>query len=218
MNIDDEIIYASSFKRGIAITIDIFIVLFLRIFVAQILGMIWLNKVLLTLSADFKSHFGSEAIENQEHIAFILSHFAFKQIIIFYILIILVGTIYHAYLNSSSWKATIGKRVMNIMILDKNFDKVSFLRAFAHYFASLIPMVIIIYLFVFQSYFQINFVKAITANYLNIALSIVAVLWINIHSFTGRKTTAHDLICKTLFIDGKSIAKKPWQKLEKDDI
>lgn len=218
MSIEDEISYCGPFKRSLALAIDIFIVLILRIIVAQILGMIWLGKILQNLAYEYELHFGSDIIENQEQVSFILSHSAFNHFIAFFAIISVVGVLYHAYFNSSSWKATVGKRVLGFLMLDYEYNKISFLKALSHYLLSLVPMVIVLYLVAFQSVNQINLVSSITDNGFNLILAFLAALWINIQSFNKRKETAHDLICKTIFVEGKSKAKTPWQKLEKDEI
>lgn len=217
-NIENEIAYASSFRRSVASMIDIFIVAFLRIVVAQFLGAIWLQGVLIGLSSDYSIRFGSDVVQSDENLIYILNHDAFKDIVLFFILIILVGAFYHAYLNSSSWKATLGKRFLGIMILDKKYDKIGIFRGFAHYFLSLIPMVIILYLVSYQVSHGINIVQAASSNIINIALAFCAVMWINVQIFTNKKTTAYDLICGTVLLEGKSTAKTPWQKLSEDEI
>ncbi len=209
---ETEINYVGSFRRGFAISIDIFIVAVLRIFAAQILGAIWLNRVLSQLVIDFREYFGTDSVENYEQVDFILRHSAFKEVIIFYLLVFLVGALYHSYLNSSAWRATIGKRLLGIMIVDKNLQKISMMKGLAHYFLSIIPILYVIYLIFYQSYYKLGFMATLTGNPFNLILGFIAVMWLNIHVFTKRKVTAYDLICKTVFIKGRISAKYPWQK------
>ncbi len=217
-NIENEIAYAGSFRRSMASMIDVFIVAFLRVIAAQFLGMIWLQGVLINLASDYSLYFGTDVIRTDENLLYIVNHDGFKDIIAFFVIIFLIGAFYHAYLNSSSWKATIGKRLFGIIILNRKYDKIGILRGFCHYFLSLLPVVIILYLVGYQVANGINIVQAVSSNIFNIFLAFCAVMWVNIHVFSNKKTTAYDLICRTLLLEGKSIAKTPWQKIDKDEI
>ncbi|HLD77171.1 MAG TPA: RDD family protein [Rickettsiales bacterium] len=213
MNIEQQIKYATSFQRTSAISIDIFIVAFLRIILAQILGNIWINDIIARFLSDFKTYFGTEFIKNNpEHIEFVMRHEVFSSIIIFYIILVLVGTIYHAYLNSSSWRATIGKRIVGITMMKEDYTKISFWLGVAHYFLSVLPIIYVIYIVMFQAANNINMFTAITSNPFNFAFGIAFVLWLQIQIFTKKKTTAYDLICKVIFIKLRTAEKFPWSK------
>lgn len=213
-----QIDYCESYKRGLAAMIDVAIVFFLRVFAAQILAVLWVQAALDRLRSDFSLYFKTDVIETRQHVEFILAHESMKDYIIFLILILLVGAIYHSYFNSSSWKATIGKRIMSVMILDKNFAKIGFIRGVFHYFLSIVPIVILLYLFTFSASYGGNLISAVTYSAFNIAISVLAVIWVNFHVFSKQKLTLYDLISGTVFIDGRSGASKPWQKLNEDDI
>ncbi len=205
--------YSGSFKRTTAASIDAIIVLLLRIIVMQSLALIWINKSLQNFATDFYNHFGTESIKNTpEHIDFIVHHRMFYYAIIFYSIVIFVGAIYHAYLNSSLWQATIGKRLMKIiMIKEDGNSRISLWRGLTHYFLSVLPFVYITYLVFFQVRNNVDFYQAITATKVNVFFGIVFVLWAQIHLFTKKKTTAYDLICDTTLIEGKANAKLPWR-------
>lgn len=51
---------------------------------------------------------------------------------------LLITWLYHAYFESSSWQATIGKRAMNLYVTDLNGQPISFLNATGRHFAKLI--------------------------------------------------------------------------------
>ncbi len=205
--------YASSFRRSVAAGIDIWIVLFMRIATMQILGILWINRAVMEFMGEFKDQFGTESIKNTpEHIDFIIHHRIFIYALTFYAIIILVGAIYHAYLNSSSWEGTIGKRLMNMKIIKENNLKISFKRGLMHYFLSVLPFAFLIYLLSFQIRNDLTFYNALIASEFNIFLGIIFVFWVQIHLFTKRKTTAYDLICNTILVNGKTDAKWPWTK------
>ncbi|MSP33285.1 MAG: hypothetical protein EXR06_00070 [Rickettsiales bacterium] len=210
----NDVEYVSSFKRSTAISIDMMIVMFFRIVIAQLLGVLWINNTIAKFIADFHEHFGTEVIKNNpEHIEYIIHHFAFREMLFFYFIILSIGLVYHAYLNSSAWQATIGKRVMNIQIVKANHLKIGFGTAVLHYILSILPIIYIIYIFVFLVNNNLTLFHAITHTPFNIFFGFLSIMWIQIHSFTKRKTTMYDLICKVVFIHGKVDTKLPWSKI-----
>jgi uncharacterized RDD family membrane protein YckC len=48
---------------------------------------------------------------------------------------LLITWLYYAYSESSTWQATVGKRVMNIYVTDLNGQRITFLNATGRYFA-----------------------------------------------------------------------------------
>lgn len=205
--------FANSFRRSLAATIDIWIVLFLRITTAQILGTIWMKQVIADFISDFSAHFGTEDFKGtQEHLEFVINHKFFICSLIFYSIIILVGAVYHAYLNSSAWRATIGKRLMKIEILKESEFPMTFGRGLMHYFLSVLPFVFIIYLATFQIKNHLTFFETVTFSSSHVIFGLIFIFWVQIHLFTRKKTTAYDLICNTVLVNGKSVAKWPWSK------
>ncbi len=207
--------YVGSFRRSAATTIDMWIVLIMRVVVMQLLSTYWLEAKFLAFKTEFTEHFGTESIKNTpEHIDFVIHSSAFLCAIVFYIVVVLVGAFYHACLNSSAWQGTVGKRLTKIMIVKEDESKISFMNAASHYFLSILPFAFIIYLVSYQLQHQVKFFEALTASELNVFLGISFVIWIQIHLFTKKKTTAYDLICGTILINGKTAAKFPWSKIK----
>ena len=204
--------YASSFRRSTAISIDIWIVMILRVFVMQFLGMFWMNREVINFTQEFNETFGTETVKNvPEHIDFIIHHRIFFCALIFYSIIILIGAIYHAYLNSSPWKGTIGKRLMKIVIVKSDDSKITFGCGLKHYFLSILPFVFIIYLISYQMRNNLTFFQTVTASEAHVFFGIMFAFWVQIHLFTKKKTTAYDMICDTIFVNGKTAAKWPWE-------
>lgn len=214
-NIQDEVKYVSAFKRSSALSIDMIIVMFFRIVAAQLLGSLWINNVIQEFILDFRENFGTETISNTpEHIAFIGAHPAFTQLLLFYFIIISIGLLYHSYLNSSTWQATIGKRLLDIQVVQKeNHQKIKFGTAISHYLLSILPIIFIVYLFAAMIHNHVTLFQAITSTPLNVFIGFSAIFWVQIHTFTKNKTTAYDMICKLVYIHGKSKAKLPWSKV-----
>ena len=207
--------YVGSFTRSFAAAIDALIVLFIRFFVLQILSKLWIEREVVNFQNIFSQHFGTETVKRTpEHIEFFIHSSVFLCLIISLAIVLLVGAFYHAYLNSSAWKATIGKRLTKIIIVKQDFSKLNFGTAFGHYFLSILPFAFVIYLTIYKANNQVSFFHAVTATEFNIFLGILFVGWVQIQLFTKRKTTAYDLICGTVLAGGKTEAKLPWSKIK----
>jgi len=206
----EEIIYANSFKRSTAAFIDLMIVSFLRVIFLEIMGALWYKQQLINFGNDFKEKFGTDIIGKvPEQIEYLAHHSIVSSTIILFLLIMMVGALYHAFFNSSSWSATIGKRIIGVILINDNGRKLSFLEALGHYLLSLFPWVFMLYIVVFQNFHSITIFQAITANFFNILFGLVTLGWIQIHAITKRKVVAHDLICKTVMVEGRVGGKFP---------
>lgn len=206
--------YASAFRRTTATMIDIFITIIIRLLTLFILGVVWINHMTQKFMQDLQNKFGSDikslSPSDPQYIEFMSNHPLLYSVIIAWIIVILVGALYHALLNSSSWQGTVGKRLLGIMIVnDENHTKISFKKAFAHYFLSVLPAIYVIYIVIFQALHQITLYQAITAGFINIFFGMIFILWVQIHAFTKKRITAYDMICRTVFINGRTDFKYP---------
>lgn len=209
--------FAGSVKRSLASAIDTLIVLIVRILFIEIIGKMWIEPILLKFNSEFKEKFGTETPKRTpEHIEFMYQHELFYNLFGLFIIILLIGALYHSLLNSSSWRATIGKRLMGIAIVKNNYIPLSFKRSLLHYFLSILPFFYIFYILSYQLKYNVEIYQAITASFENILCGIIFMLWLQIHLFTKNKTTAYDLICNTIFINKVFDAKTPWSKINKN--
>ncbi len=214
INSDQVTIYASSLRRSAAVIIDVIITTFLRIIAAEIIGRLWFNNQILIFLREFKEKFGTDIVSRDEaQIAFFIDHPAFKSALLFYLIILLVGTFYHCLLNSSSWMATVGKRLMKIALVKETGRRIYFLEAVSHYFLSLVPWIFMVYLASYQAYNNLTVYQAIANNGFNLLLGILVLLWVEIQLITKKKTTAHDMICNVIMINGVFGGKFPKIKL-----
>ena len=207
-------IYISSFRRGAAAAVDILVVAFLRILFAQINGILWFNDQILQFQNDFEAKFSTKIIgHSPEHVEFLLHHPIVKMTIIFYIGIVLVGAFYHALLNSSSWCATLGKRIMNIVLVKNEGKRMTILNGFSHYFLSIVPWIFMIYILIYQGYHAATIYESISGNVFNLMFGIISVTWINIHFITKKKITVQDIIVGTTMAEGRIGGAYPkWSK------
>lgn len=210
----DQIIYSDSFRRSIASGIDMVVVLFARAVLVQLIGSMYLDRIWKNFFVEFYDKFGTETVKRTpEHIAFLVHHQIFYITLLSLVAVLLLGAFYHAYLNSSLWQATIGKRVMKIVIVKGSYNsKLSFNLAILHYFLSLVPFIFIFYLLNYQFNHNLSFFETITDSALNLFFGFLFIFWVQIHLFTRKKTTAYDLICNTFLINGKTDSKLPWKK------
>ncbi|MBD2145667.1 RDD family protein [Sphaerospermopsis sp. FACHB-1194] len=122
---------------------------------------------------------------------------------------ILLGWIYSAGMESSSIQATFGKRISGIMVTDANGNKISFARASARYFSKrffILPWILAFH-FSNNAYSSLSVFLLLIGFALLIIGPLMAV-------FTPEKQALHDLIARSLVINGigQSI-NFPWKFL-----
>lgn len=216
MNSKDEIVYIHPFLRSGSAIIDMFIVAFLRIIFAQIVGIIWVNRKIIEFHHQFNEKFGVPFSNmNQDHVMFLVGHEVVKVIIIFFLLIVLVGALYYAFLNSSSWSATIGKRLFNIVLVKDEGKALSFFQAFWHYFLSLIPWIFVFYILIYQAREGVTIYQAFSGNIFNFIIGVLALAWFQISVFMKRKNTIQDIIMGCCMVRGRVGGKIPSWGLKK---
>ena len=210
-NIDyDDFDDAGPLRRSAATAIDILIVFIIRAFLIQIISFFWLSKRMLQLASDFKNYFNSEVIDSQEKLQFIQNHPVFGDIIITLICVLVIGSLYHAYLNSSSYHATIGKRLMKVEILNLNYSKLSFFKAFVIYYFSLLPVIFAAYMMMYTAQMEIKLIQALFANTYNTIFTL-SVLALSASFSSGlRKQMGFDIVSKIVYLNNKTDKKYPW--------
>lgn len=203
--------YASSSTRSLAGSIDMMIVLILRLMAVQICAKAWYEKQTIMFSQDFYSQFGTNAPKSTKaHVDYILGHQIVTHTIILIAVIVFVGVIYYTFFNSSKWQATPGKRLLNITMIKNNDKEIDFITAFIHYLLSIIPYIFFLYIAFYKIHNEISLYEAITTSRFNLMFGILLVLSIQIQIFTKKKVTFYDMICSTTFKKGKTNNKYPW--------
>ena len=130
-----------------------------------------------------------------------MQHSVFKSALLFCLLVFISGALYYILLSCSKWRGGVGKKLMKIVIIKSNGDKLTFLESASHYFLSIVPWVFVFYIFAYQMNHGINIYKAITENFFNLIFGLITLAWLQIHMVTKKKTTAPDLICKTIVVN-----------------
>ncbi len=210
---DEQKNYAKATSKSLAGLIDFFIVLFLRACFLQILNDFYLSKLFYNFLNDFEKTFGTrEPKGTNEHINFIMHHDIFIYSLILIFLTILIGTIYYSYLNSSSWQATIGKRIAKIIVVDKNSERISFSTAIYHYFLGLTPYIFIGFVLVNSHKYKYNIYEAFSKNHMLTIVGFLILLASHANIFSKKKINFFDYLLKIEFHRGKTLSKTPWSK------
>jgi uncharacterized RDD family membrane protein YckC len=200
-NQETEFKYAGSFRRSTAAAIDIFIANLIRMLAVTIIGNLWFNQQLINFWADFKAKFDSDIIgKDPEKIHFLVQHQIFKFSLLCCFVVFISGALYYILLNQSKWRATIGKKVMKIVIIKNNGDRLTFLESTAHYFLSIVPWFFVFYIFTYQMIHGVNIYNAVADDAFNMLFGLITLAWLQVHMVTKKKTTAPDLICKTVVV------------------
>ena len=194
--------YAGSLSRFFANTIDILIANIIRMIVFSILGNLLIKKNIATFWIDFKDKFNSNFIgNNPERIRFLVEHQIFKIILISLLLVFISGTLYYILFNCSKWQATIGKRLMKIIIVKDDNQRLTLMESTSHYLLSIVPWFFVFYIFAYQVIHKTSIYEAISGNVFNLIFGLVTLAWLQINLITKKRTTAADLICKTIVIN-----------------
>lgn len=178
------------FKRFGASSADYFIAIFLRFFIAIPLHEIILKKGFYEMQS---------FMQTAPHASFIeILHKAqsiglISNVMIFAILLVTIGSLYYIILWSSAKSATFGMRLYRIKLVDSNtFGRISFARAVARYYLSIVQFVIPILVAIMLYLGLINVIFAI--------LVVLFLCWNEFSLFRQKKQTLHDFLTKTLLI------------------
>ena len=213
---DVQKIYATSMRRSLAGVVDCILVLFLRAFFLQVLNNIFFQKLLLNFLDDFEKNFGTRVPKGTpEHVQFAMHHSIFIYSLIIIFLTILIGAIYHAYFNSSSWQATIGKRIAKVITTNNNSEKVSFINGIYHYFLTLIPVIFILFAFIYSQKNGYTIFEAFTKNHILTILGLLVLIATHAGPLNKKKINFFDYLMKFEFHVGRTEQKMPWTKINK---
>jgi uncharacterized RDD family membrane protein YckC len=124
----------------------------------------------------------------------------------------LIGGIYHAYLNSSAWQSTIGKRIVGIVVVSSNGEKISFSSGIYHYFLTLTPIVFIAFIFIYATIKKIEIYEIFTKNLILTILGLFFLIASHANSFNKKKINFFDYLMKFEFHLGRTENKTPWTK------
>ena len=126
-------VYAGFWRRAVAIALDTLILVIISFIVL----------ILATVIAAYQSSTITSALGGPLTPADLTT--VISPVILIAVLIISVVTFfYYPLLESSSWQATIGKRLMGLRVVDESGARISFLRALARYLSKILSAVFLI--------------------------------------------------------------------------
>ena len=205
MKLSSNFKYIGSIKRSCSAAIDIFIANVIRMILFSVLGKYWLQPQIINFWTDFKARFDSDMIgKDPEKIHFLMQHQVFKSSLICLLLVFISGALYYVVLNSSRLQATVGRKLMKTIIINKDGSRLTLLQSSTHYFLSIVPWFFVFYIFTYQMMHGINLYNAITGNGFNLIFGLITLAWLQTHLITKKKTTAADMICGVLVVDAQS--------------
>jgi uncharacterized RDD family membrane protein YckC len=213
---NETVIYATPTKRMISGIIDSFIVLILRALFLQIVINSFAVNIFNNFIEEFEKNFGTRTPKGTtEHVEFIMNHSIFLYGLIIFFITIFIGNFYHAYFNSSSWQATIGKRIAGVIVANKDSQKISFMTGVNHYFLSLIPIIYIIFIFIYAQKNKYEIYELFSKNHFLAILGLLLLIASNANAFINKRINLFDYFMKIEFHLGRTENKLPWTKIDK---
>jgi len=209
---DNEIEYATPFKRSLSSAIDILIVMLIRGFFLQIIGNIFFINTVQNFYLEFEQKFGTKTPKSTpEHLEFIYSHQVFFQGLTLIALTILIGALYYAYFFSSKWQASIGKRILKIKVVNKNnHEKIKFSDGFYYYFLTLVPYFFVIILFIYISKNNYSIYQVFREVPAFAIIGFLILVAVNMSSFNKRKINFFDYLMDFELHRDITKSKYPW--------
>jgi uncharacterized RDD family membrane protein YckC len=125
---------------------------------------------------------------------------------------LLIGAIYYSYLNSSSWQATVGKRIAKIIVVNKDSEKISFTTGIYHYLLNLIPIIFLILVLIYSQKNKYDIYATFSKNQFLTICGFLVLVASNCSFFNKKKLNFFDYLLKIEFHQGKTQSKMPWTK------
>lgn len=209
------------FKKMVANFIDLIASFLIRVIILSLVIIFYKHEITAEIN-HFSIQIGNVASDNPNEllrlqIITFIQHNLFKISFLTIISFSFLGLLYNIYFHSSTWCATIGQRICNIVVVKNNSEYVGFFRAVIHNIISNIPLFITLYFIIFtiihynkyignNSYSIINI---FTANNFNILISIIMFLWITTPTFLKNRKSIPDILCNIKTELGRTDSKFP---------
>jgi uncharacterized RDD family membrane protein YckC len=213
---NETVKYATPTRRMISGFIDCFIVLILRAFFLQTLNNSYTINFFNNFIDEFEKNFGTRTPKGTtEHVAFIMNHSIFIYALIIFFVTIFIGTLYHAYFNSSNWQATIGKRIAGIAVVKRDSQKISFMTGIYHYFLSLSFVIFIIFVLIYSQKNKYDIYELFSKNHFLTIFGLFLLIATHGNAFSKKRINLFDYLAKIEFHLGRTENKMPWTKIDK---
>lgn len=157
---------------------------------------IWFKKRFLDLQHLYWQEIKLHGQEIFDYIEFFAIHDIWRDLFIISIIMLIPGAIYHIYMLSHKWQATIGKRIFSVFITNEEGKKLSLKHSATRYFVSLLPWAMNILVIIGIMNHDIKMI---------LLAAIIVAFWYDTSFLKSRKRTIHDIICKTLAKKGRIV-------------
>ena len=198
----DDIKYASPLKRSIAFNIDVMITIFIRVISFQILAFFTISEEVNLLREEIQGAIDSGILnenDQQSFFNFVYNSQYFQEIMKYIptilLIIFIIGGIYYPIMETSKKCSTIGKRIMKIVVIDKNGKKLTFIQSLFRYLINFIPLIMLFYI--------VSKISVKSFDLFTILICFVTFFWYHISSFNKEKSTLTDMLSNSIAIEGK---------------
>lgn len=127
----------------------------------------------------------------------------------------LVSWLYHSILHSSSWQATLGKKIIGIYIATSAHQRVTFLLATLRFWLEAIPALLLsaVFIYVEKNIASLSESDLVFLVIFGIAVSFYGLAQYIVCGVTLKKQTLYDLACRTIVIRGTPSQEHPlWAR------
>lgn len=198
---DNKIFFAPIKSRFFAFLIDFLIVYGIRILYINLIMSFFLKEEAINFSNKYQLLYGNFNIENitRAEITFFLQSNLLKILIVFFIVLFFISSIYNIICLSSRWSSTIGQKILDIHIVSSNGKKINVYQIILRSILIVIPWFFMFILIILILINAIGLTNIFGKNFM--LLSVFAFIsWYDMIFFTKDKIMFHDLITKTRVI------------------
>lgn len=196
----------SFFKRAVAVYLDVIFTTLLRSFFFHYIAKIWLLRPFNDFVYQLQTIYGPE----NEKIFYFSSywpilnkHELFYYIIFIALIFLIIGALYYAILYSSSWQASFGKRIMNIIIVKTDGTRLTFTRGLVRYCVSIIPWLVALGILLFALEANQGLGSFLNENRIILLPILMVIIWFESFFFNKNRRVIHDFVCDSVVKKGK---------------
>lgn len=187
--------------RFIAFLMDSFFVYFFRFVYINLSLKFWLFEYILDFGKKYKLLFGKFDFSSMTSVElqFFLKSDLFKQLWYFVIGIFLISVIYNLLLLSTKWSATIGQRIMGLIVVKSNNEKINFFHKLFRSVLVVLPWFFVSTLFFYKILSEFGFAASIDKVTFVVGI-LIFVSWYDLIFITKNKVVFHDYLSFTRVI------------------
>lgn len=190
--------FAPARNRFFAFLIDFFIVYIFRVIYFNLSIKLFLKEQILDFAKKYESLYGKFDVNNitQAETIFFLQSNLFKILIVFFVFLFLIASVYNIICICTKWSSTIGQKIFHIHIVSSDGKKLNVYQIIARSILIVVPWAFMFILSILMSVNVLNLNNVFDKNLLLIS-GFAFISWYDMIFFTKDKILFHDLISKT---------------------